>query len=288
MNLRKTPMLLICGAILAGSLLPASVADAAIVTYTNRAAWQAAVAANTTCEDFESEPIAPFGLVPTPYTTNAGVLFDTLTTSVTLQYLDPGLVNSTGELHWRDFQAGVRIRFPDPVCAFGFDYDAGPGPGDLTTVTAGGVPTVLPVGSSGFLGYVEDTGAPIPFVDFVGSPGAQGGISIDDLCWAVCCTECELQILAAVTSDASVTGMCGLTSLETIAENVSTGNVDAGVNITNNGTCDVFLIWWDPVLSFVPVTPGTERRLLVESAAGTSVFGLCWNGTTCDYFYKVF
>ncbi len=225
MKLRSAPILL-AGLMLANLLFRAELAGAGIVTYDNRAAWEAALAASPTCEDFESESLPPSGTAPTPYTTNAGVLFDTLTTPVTLQYLDPGLLGS-GELHWRDFTAGVRVSFPTTSSAFGFDYDTGGAPGDDKNLTANGVTTLIPRNETGFIGYVEDTGAPIHFLDLVGSAGAQGGISMDDLCWST--SEVVMFMEGVVTGTVNGTKVDFDVNIEmnfdTGEETASTGNL---------------------------------------------------------------
>lgn len=172
-------------AICAGLLASATCAQASIVTFTDRLAWESALkdAAGFVCEDFENEPLPPFGAQPTPYTTAEGTLLVHINAPpVPIQYLNPGLLGS-GELHFRDFTRGVRFAFPVTGNAFGFEYDTGPDmSGDNMTVTASGTSIVLPFNTTGFIGYIENTGAPIPFFEIVGAPGPQGGISIDDLC----------------------------------------------------------------------------------------------------------
>lgn len=144
--------------------------------------WGGAAPGRIVCEPFEGEKIPPSGVHPTPYTTSGGSLLTTIVSppQVDIQYLNPGLINGTGELHFRDFNQGVRITPPRTALAVAFDFDTAV---ESWVVEAGGLTTVLPSNSAGFIGYV--LGGPVTSFDLTGAPGAQGGISIDNLCYVL-------------------------------------------------------------------------------------------------------
>ena len=156
-------------------LAAASRAGATVTVFTDRAAWQAALAGVVT-EDFAGDVV---GNYPTPFTTAGGFQLAAigLPAPVTIQVIDAGLVNGSRELHFRDFNAGVSFALTAAGQAFGFDYTSN----EFWTVTAGGQVRVLAAGGgSHFIGYVDDAGGLQSFA-LQGPPGAQGGISVDNL-----------------------------------------------------------------------------------------------------------
>jgi hypothetical protein len=164
----------IIGCLGAGYLFSAASTGAAVTTYTDRAAWKAAVA-NIANEDFESDKL---GDHPTPFTTAGGSTVTALGASpIQIQVSDSGLVNGSRDLHFRDFNAGIMFAIASSSNAFGFNYDTA---NESWVLEAGGTSTTLLAETKGFIGYVSASG---PLASFVlrGAAGAQGGISIDNL-----------------------------------------------------------------------------------------------------------
>ena len=155
-------------------LAAASPAGATVTVFTDRAAWQAALPGVAT-DDFEGEVLGNF---PTPFTTAGGLQLAAIgqPAPVTIQVVDGGLVNGSRELHFRDFNAGVSVGLTATGQAFGFDYTSN----EFWTVTAGGRITALTPGNTHFIGYIDDAAGLQSFA-LQGPPGAQGGISIDNL-----------------------------------------------------------------------------------------------------------
>lgn len=157
------------------TLLAASPASATLTVYTDRNAWAAGLGGKIVTDDLGDDSV---GNSNTPFTTARGVTFTVLSGSpITIQVIDAGLVNGSRELHFRDFAAGVNVTLSNSVRGFGFDYDTAVEP---WTVQVGDQSTVLPANSNGFVGYVDDAG-PISSFTLTGAPGAQGGISLDNL-----------------------------------------------------------------------------------------------------------
>ena len=180
-DMNRNPWILACGWVAFFALLGGS-ADAAVTVYTNRAQWEAGL--NEVTEDFEVE--VP-GNHQTPFTTVNGTLLTHVSGSgIPIQVFNGGLVNNSREIHFRDFTAGVQFQASlVGTVAFGFDYYASDGPGAHTpnlpwVVTAGGVTTPLVANLPAFIGYIDNQGT-LPSFTLTGPPGAQGGISIDDL-----------------------------------------------------------------------------------------------------------
>jgi len=168
---------------LCGFLVAAS-ADATVSVYTNRTQWEAAL--SVMCEDFETEVA---GNHQTPYTTVNGTLITAPSPGVPIQVFSGGIINGSRELHFRDFGVGVTFQLSlVGSVAFGFDYDASDGPGAHQpnlpwNLTAGGVTTPLAADLPSFIGYIDNQ-AGLPSFTLTGPRGAQGGISIDNLCVA--------------------------------------------------------------------------------------------------------
>jgi hypothetical protein len=166
-------------------LLVATSAGAAVAVYTNRTQWEAALT-NIACEDFEVE--VP-GNHQTPFTTVNGTLITSPSPGIPIEVLNGGILNSSRELHFRDFGVGVTFQLSlVGTVAFGFDYYASDGPGahqpNLPWVlTAGGFATSLAANLPSFIGYIDNQ-AGLPSFTLTGPPGAQGGISLDNLCVA--------------------------------------------------------------------------------------------------------
>jgi hypothetical protein len=148
--------------------------QAAVTVYTDRAAWEAAVTCPVT-EAFEQDTLGTF---PVPFVTGGGTRLTSVSgAALQIQVLGGGLFNGTRELHFRDFNAGVRLTFSVAARAFGFDYDTA---FESWTLSAGGQTTNLPGDSRGFIGYVDDSGSLAELI-LTGATGAQGGISLDNL-----------------------------------------------------------------------------------------------------------
>ena len=157
-------------------------ADAAVTVYTNRALWQAGL--NAVTEDFQVEVV---GNHQTPFTTVNGTLITSVSgPGIPISVFDGGIVNGSRELHFRDFGAGVQFHLSQVgTIAFGFDYYASDGPGAHNpnlpwVLSAGGVTTPLVANLPAFIGYIDNQGT-LPAFTLTGPPGAQGGISLDDL-----------------------------------------------------------------------------------------------------------
>ena len=162
--------------------LTALLADAQTI-YTDRPTWQAAVSILLS-EDFESEPnVTGFDLFSLPYTTVNGVTIDELGSGSAQQFLATGLVNGTQEPHIRDFASMITWGAATSFTAFGFDYDTV----ETWDVKIGSSAiATLPIYSNGFFG-VTAAGWIGSFTLAGGSlpGGAQGGISVDDMAFAV-------------------------------------------------------------------------------------------------------
>lgn len=151
-------------------------AQPTLTVYQTRTAWDAA-APQQAIEDLEREPMH---LHPTPHTTAAGWHLTSHGEPVTLQPLQPGLIDETRSFHFRDFGNKVEFRFPEGLGhhAFGFDY--------YTSVhqtfelhVNGTLVANLQRGAIGFIGVVADEELH-SFV--VTSPAqTQGGCSVDNL-----------------------------------------------------------------------------------------------------------
>jgi len=182
---RKSWITIVCCAVVV--IMGASSSDATVTVYTNRAQWEAGLS-NLACEDFEAEVV---GNHQTPYTTLNGTSITVLSGSgIPIQVFNNGIVNGSRELHFRDFGAGVQFGTSlVGTVAFGFDYYASDGPGahqpNLPWVlNAGGAPpTALAANLPSFIGYIDNQ-ATLQSFTLTGPPGAQGGISIDNLCVA--------------------------------------------------------------------------------------------------------
>lgn len=159
-------------------------ASAALIQYTDRPTWLAAVGSVFT-EDFESDT-GGFTNIQTPFATANGFILNGVSSQFnSMQILPSGqftvLANGTQFLHFRDFAAGLLITFPTSASAFGFDYgtsDAG-----WTLSAANGVNFIFPSGpdSAGFIGFVEDTGSAFPSFTLTGPCCVQRGLSIDNI-----------------------------------------------------------------------------------------------------------
>jgi len=174
---RQRPLLGILTLVMIGVLAPRPAA-AALTIYTSRAAWESAVSAHYV-EDLESEPANFTG--PTPYTTAQGWDFTSIGSTVTIQFFEPGIVNSTQTMHFRtNNPVGQMLQVAPPAgttsLGYGFDYDTA---GESWDLRVGGVVVAtMPGSTNGFLGFLDTS----PVADFVlSSPSAvQGGLDIDN------------------------------------------------------------------------------------------------------------
>jgi hypothetical protein len=179
----NTWMASVCCALL---VLGAASAEATVTVYTNRAQWEAGLN-NLACEDFEVEVV---GNHQTPFTTLNGTSITSVSgPGIPIEVLSNGIFNGSRELHFRDFGTGVKFATSlVGTVAFGFDYYASDGPGahnpNLPWVLAApGGSTSLAAGLPSFIGYIDNQGT-LPSFTLTGPPGAQGGLSIDNLCVA--------------------------------------------------------------------------------------------------------
>jgi hypothetical protein len=83
-----------------------------------------------------------------------------------------------GPLHFRDWEQGLTIAFPDdtPVTAFAFDYTTP----EQWLLTYNDVELALPSGSYLFVGFLLQQGSTRQF-NLASSAYAQGGLSMDNL-----------------------------------------------------------------------------------------------------------
>lgn len=179
--------------------LATDTAGAAIMVFTSRADWEAAVGTFQT-EDFESTPL---GTLPGGTTTNLGLVDFSYpgapSGSPAPRIRDSGTVNGTRELVGHIFDPGAgggttnpgphTITFASPIWAFGADFESTLS-GDNVTVTFAGMTIkfsdFLIAPGNGFLGVVADT----TFSTIVfGTEDASGYtaelFSIDDLSFSV-------------------------------------------------------------------------------------------------------
>lgn len=149
-----------------------------MTVYWDRSLWEAAVGPITATEDFESEA-AGYGRIPLPYATANGFLFEGSSTAQIL--VGSNLLDSGTLLHFRDFEDGMRILFPnpEPVRAFGFDYKAS----ETWQLHAGGNLVTIPDGTRGFVG-IEMLEAGIAEFRLSSAERAQGGLTVDNLSMA--------------------------------------------------------------------------------------------------------
>lgn len=173
----KSAMVLGAAALAFTAAAPAS---AAITTYTNRAAWLSAVNSPVFITDYENELIS-FAGHTTPWTNLDSWTHTTIGSAVTIQVLPSGQVNSSQEIHFRDFGSQVRFTPPSfrtPLYAFGFDYGSAIEQWEVTVPGGGSYPLAFPF-QTGFFGVISTT--PIPDFVLTSPSNVQGGISIDDL-----------------------------------------------------------------------------------------------------------
>lgn len=177
-HLACTKALVILGA--AGAIFGSPAASsAAIVTYTNLAAWQSALGSPVHTFDFESD-IVNFPGYPTPFTNIDQWVISTIGSPITIQLIPNGIVNNSQELHFRDFGSQVRFTPPasvTPMYAFGFDYALGFEAWELQVPGASTI--ALPNNTVGFIGVISTT--PLPDFIVTSPSNVQGGISIDNL-----------------------------------------------------------------------------------------------------------
>jgi hypothetical protein len=146
--------------------------------YWRRQLWEqaaGAAGAGFTVENFE--PVRnSLGSIELPHITGkgfslSGQSYAELIRSVQL------LPNGT-LLHFRDWEQGLTIAFPDdtPVTAFAFDYTTP----EQWVLTYNDVELALPSGSYLFVGFILQQGSTRQF-NLASSAYAQGGLSMDDL-----------------------------------------------------------------------------------------------------------
>lgn len=133
--------------------------NADVVTFTDRAAWEAAVSGSITTEDFNG--VSPFEL-PSNGTTAVGLL-TIETTNSDLRQINDGTdsrnIDGSNFFKVRTDNDPVRsaaILFSSPVLAWAVDYNQF---NDPTFVTFASIVegSIGPQNSSGFAGYVSDT-----------------------------------------------------------------------------------------------------------------------------------
>lgn len=157
--------------------------------YTDRAAWQAATSGGSTlCEDFEAEPNATgWSTFTMPYTTAGGVTIDRLAGGTGQQFIRISN-NGTQAPHIRDFTAGITWTPGHTFTAFGFDYRTAHESWQVEIDLGGGPTTIATLSSwsQGFIGFVLPS-AGVPSFTLRGglAGGAQGGIDVDNMCFAL-------------------------------------------------------------------------------------------------------
>jgi hypothetical protein len=164
--------------------------DAAVIVFSDRPSWEAAVSGAIFTETFRLERDSYDELV-FPYTTAHGLTLDDVfdTGNVVAQMLPDGLVNGTVAPHFRAFSGDhMSFTLPVPVQAFGFDYFASDWDGPSTAewqVQVGSLVTSLPqtlYDTFDFFGVVlTHPTSPLTTFTFANPGFAQGGISVDNV-----------------------------------------------------------------------------------------------------------
>jgi hypothetical protein len=151
-------------------------AAAALDVYTDRGAWESAVATVRMTEDFSAE--TP-GNYMTPYETEAGISLETPGFGIDVIIRDTGVVNGTRELLLKDNGERAFFSFPPDrrQLGLGFDWVTG---GEAWTLKFLGQEYAFPANSSGFFGLADPDAQSYGF-ELTSPVPAQDGIAIDDL-----------------------------------------------------------------------------------------------------------
>ena len=145
------------------------------MVYWKQPLWESAAGDITGMEGFEHEE-GGYGTISFPYLTGNGFLLTGDSSAQTLQ--DSNLLESGALLHFRDWENGLTVAFPNEAAAhaFGFNYRSN----ETWQLTFNNSEIVLPRGRGVFVGIVIHNNCPAEFV-LLGPTGAQGGLSVDNI-----------------------------------------------------------------------------------------------------------
>ena len=140
-----------------------------------RTLWESAVGETFVIEGFEHDSI-DYRELGLPYMTENGFLFNGKSHAQMLNGTE--LLPSGNLLHFRDWEQGLTITFPDDRAAraFGFDYTTN----EEWRLTFNNVEITLPTGRNMFVGIILSQDFPKGFT-LSSHEHAQGGLSVDNI-----------------------------------------------------------------------------------------------------------
>ena len=162
-------------------MLASSATASAQTLFNDRATWEITVGPVLT-ENFNSEPNdTGYDTFDLPYTTVYGVTIDELGSSASAQFLETGNVNGSQAPQIRDFGSKITWTPGSQFDAFGFSWNTAVESWEV--IINGTTVATLPSNSEGFFGVTGT--AELSSFTLTSSAAAQGGISVDDLSFAV-------------------------------------------------------------------------------------------------------
>jgi hypothetical protein len=152
---------------------------ATFTVYWKRDLWESAASAsgNVLTEDFEKDT-ADYGELSFPYLTGNGFLLSGGEHCPAQIFQDATQLDTGNIFHFRDFECGLTVAFPNDAAAsaFGFDYR----PSETWQVTVNDAIITIPGGRKGFFGFITHENFPVAF-RLSCTETVQGGLSVDNI-----------------------------------------------------------------------------------------------------------
>jgi len=148
---------------------------ATYTVYWSRSLWESAAGENFVIEDFENDR-NDYGNLGLPYLT--GNRFWLTGKSFAEIINSPQLLETGNLLHFRDWEQGLTLTFPNDIAvtAFGFDYTSP----EVWVLTINNFEITIPSRRNRFVGIIVHQDFPKEFT-FSSSAYAQGGLSVDNI-----------------------------------------------------------------------------------------------------------